>query len=193
MMCNFKDLKGEGMEKIRVNDTEDLIMEHIMLDESDQLLVVGYYETIISAINFLIKEYDVNFTGGEIIDPDYDGYEDSYYLEFYDDEFSVGKTYNEKLDEYLMFDIDTVFVEEDFVDDFLRTNKPDHLVVFGFNDIAGDDYDFMNDDGCVCIDEDKKGFSLCIHDDYGHTKFRYRGCKELSHDDIQEILYCQFA
>ena len=177
------------MRKMIIDDISQITNEIIQLttDFEKDALIVGYYETIVDAFNIIMKLTDNNFVFGELHPAEFDGYDDAYYLECTGGEISLGKVRWSDKDKYIMFEFDKAFVEEDFIDDFLTNNEPNGVVVFGFDDIDRDDNEDDND-FTICMDDDRNGFCFCIQDDCGHTKFKYRGSKELSDDDVMKII-----
>lgn len=156
-------------------------------------IIIGYYDTIVDAFNYIIKNSDANFAEGELNSPEWDGYDDAWYLDYSEDEIYLGKAYNNESDRYFMFEGDLVYVEEDFVDGYLKTNDKENVIVFGFDDIEEDDNTPSDKTGtCLCLTDDKMGFSFCADNEYGHQKLVYRGNKKLTEDEAWSIVAAHF-
>ena len=117
-----------------VIDDEFEITERMLelnaLNPERSVLAVGYYETIISIVNDLLKcSDDLFMIEAEIMPPEFDGYEEGFYCEVSDDEVFVGRTHWEGQDKMKIFEADITFCEEDFVDDYVVRNGVDGLVV----------------------------------------------------------------
>lgn len=175
--------------------TERMLELHALNPERS-VLAVGYYETIISIANDLLKcSDDLFMIEAEIMPPEFDGYEEGFYCEVSDDEIWVGRTHWEGQDKMKIFEADITFCEEDFVDDYVVRNGVDGLVVFGFDDVCEDDEDEECDDDAdvnICWDENHCGFCCCFDDEYGHHTFEYRTNRRLSDDDAWDIITERF-
>ena len=172
------------MEKITIKDYTQIVEDIIGYDDGCSISVVGTYETIIKIFNDLIKSTDADFVAGEIYSPDWDNYDDAYFLEYTDEKIWLGKAIWEGHDCYIQFDSNTVYVEEEFLDKyFVRDNDNNKLIVFKYAE-----EEFADDNYCMCLSEDGKGFTLCVEDEFGHSKFKYQGTKELTEKDAWEII-----
>lgn len=183
------------MKKIIIDDVAQITSDVIkLMDDFENVLIVGYYETIVEAFNLLMKLTDNEFVSGELYPVDYDNYEDAYYLECNGGQLYFGKARWNGHDKYIMFDFDKAFVEEDFLDDFLTNNDIDDVVVFGFEDVRETENVEKSDgkedgDYTICMDDDEKGFCFCINNDFEHTKFKYRGDKKLNRDEVMKMVH----
>jgi hypothetical protein len=163
---------------IRVENPVEIA--HKMIDHSATKIigVVGYYETIVDILNWLIKNTDAEFVEGELHAYEYDHYEDAFVLEYYENEIYINKFANEH--NHLTLSCDNTYVEEDFVDEYAETNIMDEdVIIFGYSDV-----DNSNDGNYFCMDDDLCGFCCCID----NTKFKYRGSVKLTTDMINKIL-----
>lgn len=130
--------------------------------------------------------YDISSC--EIKNPEFDGYEDAYYIEISDGEIWCGKMMIENHDRYLHMENDMTYVEEDFADDYFMVNN-DQMpkIIFGFKDVHSE-----NDDGddspCLCLDEDRTGFTFCLCDGVHNVKFKYKGNKKLTMNEAWDIV-----
>ena len=173
------------MEKIRIENIEELEdrIENVSIDKD--VCVVGCYDTIVNLLNSLIKNTNFKLINCILEDPDC-GYKDAYYLETYGNNIWVDCGCNE--DGYLHTEYDIAFVEEDFTDDFLELNDSDNVIEFGFGE---EDQD--HDGETVCMDNDRCGFCYCVNNEHGYMKFRYKGTKKLSDKDIEKIIDDNFT
>ena len=172
-------MKKDGIKII--SEVKDIADD--MIQTKDPSVLVGYYETVVDALNYLIKTTVAEFTSGELVDPDIDGYDDAYYLQYDGDEIWVGKAKYDDSDKCIMFDEKYAFVEEDFADWFTDVNKYCTVVEFGYDDVHDED------PFCICMDDDKLGFTFCMEDEDGFTKFKYRGSSKLTEADIRKMLH----
>lgn len=178
--------------KKKVIDDIQVIVE-TMIDygkDSKQTLLIGYYDTIITAFNMLIKSSDAEFVAGEIDPYEWVSYDDAYYLEYDGEEIYVGRTVWKGHDRYLIFDgYSVAFIEEDFYEDFCETNTTNNAIPFGFSDVNEQvDKQTEDDQTSLCMDEDECGFCFCIGTDDNHTKFRYRGNKKLTQSEVGKMI-----
>ena len=170
-----------------VHELTDRIIDYCCDNPDTNVVLVGCYDTVIDAFNILIKETDAEFVAGELNMPEWDGYEGAWYVDYSQDEIWVGKALNERNDKYLLFEADFSFVEEDFESEYKATNGEDNLVVFGYNDVE-DGYDHEHHGTCLCLDEDKLGFTFCFQGDGDYRKFRFRGNHKLTEDEAWKMV-----
>lgn len=143
-------------------------------------VAVGYYDTIVDILNWLIKNTEAEFAEGELHSYDYDHYDDAFVLQYCDgdiyvDKFAIGER-------YLTLSYDVVYVEEDFIDAFAETNvMGNDVIVFNFDT---ETEELNKEDNYFCMDDDLCGFCCCID----NTKFKYRGSVKLTTDMINKIL-----
>ena len=171
------------MKKIVVENCAQIAMDIAECKDSVSVAVVGSYETIVEIFNILMKSTDAEFVAGEIHPSYWDNYEDAYYLKYSNDELWLGKAVWENHDSYVLFDDDNVYVEEDYLDKYIESNNNDNLIVFCYGEEKNTD-----DNYCMCLSEDGKGFTFCVEDEFGHGKFKYQGTKELTEKDAWEII-----
>ena len=181
------------MKKKIVDDVYEIVDDvlELYINGKQKIAVVGYYETILEIMNTLIKiTDDVNFESGVLENPQYTEYEDAFYLILEEDGITTGEMWNKYHERYLMLEANYTFVEEDFAEDFFDTNEDKNVVVFGFGDV----HDEVGDhhEPCVCLTNDRKGFTCCIDNGFSYTKFKYSGSKILSDDDVWDIIAAEF-
>ena len=178
------------MRKIVIKDLSKIAEEisECCHDSHVGVVVVGYYETIVELFNILIKTTDSEFISGELHPCEYDGYEDAYYIEYDNNEIWTGKARYDCSDDYVMFDEDIAYVEEDFLKDYLKSNNIDNVVVFGFSDVHDEKDNEHNPNTCLCMNDDNTGFTFCTENEFGHSKFKYKGNKKLTEDEAWEIV-----
>ena len=176
------------MKKIKIDDICEIADQIIKYadDTDNDVVVVGYSETIGELFNYLIKETDSELVDAEFSSPEIDGYDEAYYIIYDKEEIWLGRAYSEDHGKYIKFCHDMAYVEEDFLDDFKETNSVDNVVVFGFTDVNDEDEDDNN--VSICMDDDECGFCFCIGDDVNHTKFKFRGNKKLTPEKVSEII-----
>ena len=176
-----------GKKDIKKKVVDDVIVIAKEISKTEEYTVlVGYYETVVAVLNWLIKMTDAEFTSGELNQPEIDGYDEAYFLEYDGEEIWVGKAYDENFHKYLYFEVDNAYVEEDFYDQYAKSNSTHNVIVFGFDDVNDDK---AEDDGVsICMDDDECGFCFCIDNDVAHTKFKYRGNKKLTQEMVSNII-----
>lgn len=182
------------MNKRIVDDVYEIVDDILEIydKKKQKIAVVGYYETILEIMNALIKVTEgICFESGVLENPEYTEYEDSFYLLLEDDGITTGEMWNDFNERYLILEPDCAFVEEDFADDYFDVNEDKNVVVFGFDDVH--DYIEHDDKPCVCMTKDKKGFTFCVDDEFGHTKFKYHGNKVLSEEEMWDIIATEFS
>ena len=138
---------------------------------------------------FIHTSEDYNFVAGELCPPEWDGYEDAWYLEIaHNFELYTGKMFNDLHHRYLITDADYAFVEKEYADEYIKTNGSENLFVIDYeeNDTEEDIHT------CTCVTDDRKGFTFCLNIDDSCTKFKYYGDKVLSDDEIWEIINKEF-
>ena len=168
---------------VRINDATD-IAKKIIGDYKtiNYVSVVGYYDTIMPIFNYLIKHTDSEFVQGMLYPYEYDEYEDAYILEYDKEEIWLSRF------DHTMIDADIKYVEEDFLEEFAERNVVDDTaVIFGYKDVD----DKINTN--IYMDDDNMGFTFCVYDEYGCTKFTYRGVNKLSEDDVWDIITNHFS
>ena len=178
------------MRKIIIKDLDKIANEisERCRDNDVGIAVIGYYETIVELFNVLIKTTDSEFIAGELHPHDYDGYDDAYYIEYDNNEIWIGKVRYDGSNDYVKFSEGIVYVEEDFLKDFLKSNDVDNVVVFGFLDVHDEIDKEYNSNTCLCMNDDDTGFTFCAENEFGHSKFKYKGNKKLTEDEAWEIV-----
>ena len=178
----------EDNEKMIIFDSDDLIDYFIDIQKdcsNSEFCIIGSYDTIVTIINEAVRSgYDL--IHAELKCEELDGY-DKGFIAFFDGvdyELWVEKAYDNG--EYEYIDEKNVYVEDIYVEEFSKMN--DHLKfnVFGYKDSELD----LGDDACLCVDDDEKGFSICVNneDDGSTLKFTFRGNRKLSKEYINMIL-----
>lgn len=180
---------------IMVGNSYDIA--ELMIDDHnnniDNLIVaIGCYETVADILNYLIKHTDSNFVSGELNEPEWDGYDEAYYIEYSSDEIYVGKaavikkdTTGKETATYIGYGADKVFVHTDYLNGYLKNNSEDGVVSFMFFEDTDEEY---SDNPCIFTDKDNKGFTYCDYSDDGYYQYTYRGVNKLSEEDIKKIL-----
>lgn len=150
--------------------------------EFEDFDILASYNVLYNIINYAIREEDYDLVFAEFEPEDLTGYNKGFITSFTDDgEIWISRAYNGN--NYIMGDEDNFYVEDIYADDYAKDNDIDFFV-FGFDEDEED-----NDNTCMCIDDDDKGFKLCIHEDDGREiKFRYRSDHKLSIDEMNKIL-----
>lgn len=169
----------EKYHKMKINDPIDIAKLLPDYPTEDIIGVVGYYETIIDILNWLIKNTVAEFVEGELHSSDYDNYEDAYVLQYFDNGIYIDRLVGEKYSPILTYD--KTYLEEDFIEEYTENNIiNDSVTLFGYKD------EEHQDDECnyFCMDDDLCGFCCCID----NTKFKYRGSVKLTTDMINKIL-----
>lgn len=172
--------------KIIIEDPIDLLYAAINEHGDKGFGIIGSYDTMFYIINAAIHE-DYDLVYAEFEDEDCNGYDKGFYVSFTDEgEIWVKKAYNGNT--YICVDDNTIYIEDVYEKDYKDIYKNGEFFVFGFNE--GSDNESDDDDGvCMCIDNDEKGFKLCIYDEDGSvTKFSYRGNQTLDPKEINKIL-----
>jgi len=169
-----------------INTLCDSFLDCVNEDASKDVAIVGCYETICDVLNELVRN-GIDIISCELHDPEYDGYEEAYYIEVARGGIWCGKMQYEGHDYYLQLMDDVIYVEEYFIDEFLESfnsnDSTSHVVIFGFDNFGEDD-----EVPCLCFDDDYKGFSFCMCDDGYHLKFKYKGSKKLTMDEAWKII-----
>ena len=175
------------MRKIVIDDIAQVSAEMIAYNsiEGHGCVAIGCYEVIVEILNTIIKNTSATFVNGELKKPDVDGYEDAYYIEYYEDELWLGKIYSELHKAYILIEADKVWVEEEFLDDYLNVNDAENVTVFSF-DAADEDASKVP---CLCLDDDELGFTCCYSDEDGHGKFKYRGSEKITKEKAWDIVH----
>lgn len=177
------------MKKMIIEDIGDIVDNIIKIGEQKkQVVVLGYYETIAALFNILMKVTDSEFIAGQLAPYEVDGYDEAYYLEYNADEIWLGKAQWEGHDQYLKFEWDETFCEEDFAEKYIKSNGDENLTIFGFKDVHDDVPNKYGSNGNVCMDDDECGFCFCVEDGENHTKFKYRGSNKLTRDQVSKII-----
>lgn len=172
---------------IRIDNIESIVKNFSTLCGDDRdAVVVGNYETIVEALNYLVKNTNSYFVCGELSFPEVDGYDGGYYIIFDNKEIWTGKIKTSDACDCVMFECDYAYVEDCYQKDYLSNNTKHGMVVFTYDDIEEDDHE-DDDNHCVCMDDDRMGFCLCINENDFHHKFKYRGNKKLTDDDVINI------
>lgn len=181
------------MKKISIDNAVDIAkkMNKCKGEYFDESIVaVGYYETVVEIMNYLIKNTSAEFVSGELNEPEWDGYDEAYYVELYGDEIYVGKSAaigkdkaGKEVVAYICYESREVFVEEDFLEPYLKNNSDDNVVVFSFTKEEEETNGMY-----VFKDKDNKGFTYCGCSDGGYYRYTYRGIDKLSEEDIKKIL-----
>ena len=173
MISNFnnviKDVGEKGMdeminkeEKIIIVDPIDLFYLALGKHQDDGFSILGSYDTVFYIVNSAINEgYDLVYA--EFEDEEIDGYDKGFYVTFsHDGEIWIEKAYRSK---YVNGLDKNLYVEDVYADEYLKSNKNSEFYVFGFDE-EKIEYNETDDDGtCICVDDDGKGFTVCIHDD----------------------------
>lgn len=178
---------------IKIDNIESIVENFIPLCGDDRdAVVIGTYETVVDAFNYLMKNTDSQFVCGELELPEMDGYDDGWYVIFDKNEIWTGKIKTSDRCDCVTFDCDYAYVEDGFEKAYLSKNTEDGMIVFTYDDVDECNH---NDDyhGCVCMDDDKMGFSLCINEDGFSHKFKYRGNNKLTEDDVIDICNKYFS
>lgn len=92
--------------------------------------VVGGYETIIDMANIILKETDYDLVFCEIGPPDLDGYDDAFIMSLVDNEMMIEKAYNPNFQKYFRIEAGKIFVEYEYLEEFLESNDGDDIVIF---------------------------------------------------------------
>lgn len=183
-----KDKKVNTMRKM-INEDIDVIAEEIIEQcdgPNDDCVIIGEYDFICKMLNWLIKNSDALFVNGELNLPEVDGYDGGYYIIYDCDEIWVAKMSYCDAYKCVSFDDPThVYVQEEYLSDYLDRNDDSNLTVLVFND-EYEEYD-SGEDGCFCVDPDGCGFTICVRHGDNHEKFVYRGSRPLSHSEIENI------
>ena len=172
-----------------IDDLYEDILEYVDDNPGSDVAIVGYYETILFVLHELIREgYDISSC--EIDKPEFDGYEDAYYIEISNGEIWCGKMMAEDHDHYLYMENDMTYVEEDFTDDYFMVNNDQMpTIIFGFKDVHSEnEHDDSDDSPCLCLDEDRTGFTFCLCDGTQNVKFKYKGNKKLTMNEAWDIV-----
>ncbi len=187
------------MNKIIINDGNDLAREILgyLSDHEciDDFGVVADYYTICDLLNGLIKDDNncYNAVSVDLHDPEYDNYDDAYYLEgnVNTQEIYVGKMICEGHDDFLIIMGDVIFIDHIYLDQYMESkNSSKNLKVFAY---ADDEYDHADYAPCFCWkDEDHKGFSFCVDNDHDHVRIKYEGTKTLTTDEAYKIIDSYF-
>lgn len=182
------------MKRIRIDDLEEL-SEMIIdsIEDGEGPAVVGYYDTIAYILTDLICATDLELASINLHDQEYDGYEEAYYLEIFEGGIYIDQAQCDKHDRYVLMENDTTYVEEDFEKEYLEVNSPDGVVIFGMHDVDKEEHECNHDETCLCYNEDHTGFSFCVSGCDGVTKFKYKGTKKLSEDEVWKIIEEQFS
>lgn len=172
---------------IKIDNIESIVKNFPALCQDDKdVVIIGTYDTVVDAFNYLIKNTDSKFVCGELQPPEMDEYDDGWYIIFDKDEIWMGKTKTSDRCDCVTFDCDYAYVEDGFEKAYLPNNTEDGMVVFTYDEIEEDDHE-DDDNHCVCMDDDRMGFCLCINENDFHHKFKYRGNRKLTDDDVINI------
>lgn len=153
-------------------------------------VIIGYYDDVCEAFNTLMKDTNTLFVSGELWEPEYNGYDGPYYIEYSPEEIFVGKAYY-KEDNMMLFEPDIAYVDKDFINEFLKSSFTDNVVCYSYDGCDEDDNnedDICDHYGCICFDEDKCGFKYCTYEDDERVMFCYRGSKKLTEIDAVNII-----
>lgn len=178
------------MRKYVLKETEEIVDK--IIEREDDTLLIGYYETIIEALNLLIKKTDFDIVCAEICPYDYDNYDGAYFLNCDDrGDIYVGKAFDEEIEKFYFFDCDHVYIEEDFCADYAEINGDTNVDVFTFSDDI--EMHTSGQEPLLTIDNDRCGFCLCYTDDNNTYRFKYRGQVRLTNDMIVKIINDNFS
>ena len=180
------------MKAMRIKDVHDITCDIERFGTNDtSVIIIGYYDTIIEVFNTLIKETDSKLVEGELASPEWDGYDEAYYIWYSESNMYVSKAYNEECDSYYLIDCDIAFVEEDFLEDYLEDNSPTNVITFGWDDVIYDNEDKLD---AFRFSADQKSFSFTYLDsNEDKVTFVYSGEKRLTEQEAWEIFYSYFS
>ena len=184
--------------KIFVIDDVYQIAEQMIdvADSQNDVVAVGYYDTIQELFNILIKaDDDYAFIGGQLEPEEWDNYDEAWYIRLSNNsDIYTGKMWNEYHDRYFDLCADWAYIEEDFADQYFESNNTTVTVIFGFDDVHDTDEDEEDDSNtCLCMDKDQMGFTFCATNEYGHHKLKYRGNKQLTEEQAWDIVAENFG
>lgn len=153
----------------------------------NQADAVCSYDVMVELLNILTKNTEAKLVCADLHEPNYEFYNDAYYIEYADNEFWVGKMLLDN-GAYVSLSADKVWVEDEYLDKYIVTNGASNATVFCFDE-SNDD---ITQTPCLCLDKDKLGFTHCYSGDDGYEKFRYRGTEKLTDKKAWEIvgMYC---
>ena len=175
------------MDRIVIDEIEDIV--ELMLDSDtygEDINVVGSYDDIKDILNTLIAYADAVFVSGELIDPEFDEYEDAYYLNYVDGEILVGKMYNDIHKEYIYLEPSYTFLDNEFAEKFFKTNPSENVTIYSrdeFEDNVKDDDEHKHQ--CVCAKDDGHGFTVCAHRGGEVFKFEYHTSDKMTDEDVK--------
>lgn len=183
------------MKKIVIDDIYTIAEQMVDISAPNKCVsAVGYYDTIQELFNILLKlDDDYEFIGGRLEPEEWNGYDEAWYIEIMDgNDIYIGQMQYDGEDDYILLESDYCFVEEDFLDQYLENNDVYGLTVFGFDDVHNEIQDDELPD-CLCMDEDKLGFTFCSTNQYGHQRLRYRSNKKLTESEAWDIIAENFS
>lgn len=169
------------MDRIVIDEIEDIV--ELMLDSDtygEDINVVGSYDDIKDILNTLIAYADATFVSGALIDPEFDEYEDAYYLNYADGEILVGKMYNDIHKEYIYLEPSYTFLDKEFAEKFFKTNPSENVTIYSW-----DEFEDEHSHECVCGKDDGHGFTVCAHRGGEVFKFEYYTDEKLTDEDIK--------
>ena len=179
------------MDRIVIDEIDDIV--ELMLDTDaygEDINVVGDYYDIRDILNTLIAYAGAVFVSGELIDPEFDEYEDAYYLNYADGEIIVGKMYNDIHKKYIYLEPSHTFLNGAFVKKFLETNPGENVTIYSYEEFENED-EFVTEDGhnheCVCAKDDGHGFAVCAHRDGDVFKLEFHTTEKLTDEDIKYL------
>ena len=175
------------MDRIVIDEIEDIV--ELMLDSDtygEDINVVGSYDDIKDILNTLIAYADAVFVSGELFDPEFDEYEDAYYLNYADGEIMVGKMYNNAIEEYIYLEPTHTFLDNEFAEKFFETNPRVNVTLYSRDEIESD-VDDEDCHECVCGENGGHGFTVCAHRGGDVFKLEYHTSEKLTDEDIKYL------
>lgn len=192
-MLNSAVNEDKKMKKLKIEDNVDLFVEvKKTYEQTHNVILIGYYSEIIEVANALIKETNAEISNANIYSPDYDEYDDAYYLEVIDDEIWIDEAQSDGVMSYFGDSEGEVFVGVDFIDEYLKINPDKNLTAYSCDDFVLLTEDESKGEPCLCMDDDGMGFTFCIHDKDSEYKFKYKSDKKLTPDDAWVIVSRHF-
>ena len=172
---------------IKIDNIESIVENFVPLCGDDRdAVVIGTYETVVDAFNYLMKNTDSQFVCGELELPEMDGYDDGWYVIFDKNEIWTGKIKTSDHYDCVAFDCDYAYVEYGFEEAYLSNNTDDGMVVFTYSTNTNGN---VNDHPCVIyMNDDNTGFTFCFKNDLVDKKFQYVGNIPLEFRDIVNIV-----